>query len=50
VLALFFLAVPAGLVFSPKVDTAQLIGLAIGAGPIFLLPVVLMIWVALRRV
>jgi len=50
VLALFFLAVPAGLAFSPKVDTAQLIGLSIGVGPIFLLPVVLMIWVALRRV
>ena len=50
VLALFFLAVPVGLAFSPKVDTAQLIGLSVGVGPIFLLPVVLMIWVALRRV
>jgi hypothetical protein len=50
VLALFFLAVPAGLAHSPKVDTAQLIGLAVGVGPIFLLPVVLMIWVALRRI
>jgi hypothetical protein len=50
VLALFFLAVPAGLALSPNVDTAQLIGLAIGVGPIFLLPVVLMIWAALRRV
>jgi hypothetical protein len=50
VLALFFLAVPAGLAFSRKVDTAQLIGLSIGVGPIFLLPVVLMIWAALRRV
>ena len=49
-LALFFLAVPAGLALSPKVDTTQLIGLAIGVGPIFLLPVVLMIWAALRRV
>jgi hypothetical protein len=49
-LALFFLAVPIGLAFSPKVDTAQLIGLAVGVGPIFLLPVVLMIWVALRRI
>jgi hypothetical protein len=49
ILALFFLAVPAGLALSPKVDTAQLIGLAIGVGPIFLLPVVLMIWAALRR-
>jgi hypothetical protein len=50
VLALFFLAVPVGLAFSPQIDTAQLIGLAIGVGPIFLLPVVLMIWVALRRI
>jgi len=49
-LALCFLAVPVGLAFSPKVGTAQLIGLSIGVGPIFLLPVVLMIWVALRRV
>jgi hypothetical protein len=49
ILALFFLAVPAGLAVSPNVDTAQLIGLAIGVGPIFLLPVVLMIWAALRR-
>ncbi|WP_245575952.1 DUF6498-containing protein [Haloplanus natans] len=48
-LALSFLAVPAGLAVSPNVDTAQLIGLAIGVGPIFLLPVVLMIWAALRR-
>ena len=48
-LALFFLAVPAGLALSPTIDTAQLIGLAIGVGPIFLLPVVLMIWAALRR-
>jgi len=50
VLALFFLAVPAGLAISPTIDTAQLIGLAIGVGPIFLLPVVLMIWAALRRI
>ena len=49
ILALFFLAVPAGLALSPKVDTTQLIGLAIGFGPIFFLPVVLMIWAALRR-
>jgi hypothetical protein len=48
-LALFFLAVPAGLALSPTIDTAQLIGLAMGVGPTFLLPVVLMIWVALRR-
>jgi hypothetical protein len=50
ILALFFLAVPAGLALSPNVDTAQLVGLAVGVGPIFLLPVVLMIWAALRRV
>jgi hypothetical protein len=50
VLALFFLAVPAGLALSPQVDTAQLIGLAVGVGPIFLLPVVLMLWAALRRI
>jgi hypothetical protein len=50
VLAVFFLAVPAGLALSPTIDTAQLIGLAIGVGPIFLLPVVLMIWAALRRI
>jgi len=50
VLSLVFLAVPVGLALSPKIGTAQLIGLAIGVGPIFLLPVVLMIWVALRRV
>jgi hypothetical protein len=48
-LALFFAAVPAGLALSPTIDTAQLIGLAIGVGPIFLLPIVLMIWAALRR-
>ncbi|RCU48559.1 hypothetical protein DU504_01020 [Haloplanus salinus] len=50
VLALFFLAVPVGLAFSARVSTPQLIGLAIGIGPIFLLPVVLMIWAALRRI
>ena len=49
-LALFFLAVPVGLAFSPRVDTAQLIGLAIGVGPMFLLPVGLMLWAALRRI
>ena len=49
-LVLFFAAVPAGLALSPTIDTAQLIGLAIGVGPIFLLPIVLMIWAALRRI
>ncbi|WP_299334957.1 DUF6498-containing protein [Haloplanus sp.] len=49
-LALSFLAVPAGLAFSPALNTAQLVGLAISVGPIFLLPVVLMLWAALRRI
>jgi hypothetical protein len=49
-LALSFLAVPAGLAFSPELSTAQLVGLAVTVGPIFLLPVLLMVWAALRRI
>jgi hypothetical protein len=49
-LALSFLAVPAGLALSPQMDNAQLAGLAVALGPVFLLPVGLMLWAALRRI
>jgi hypothetical protein len=49
-LALCFLAVPVGLAFSPEPNDAQLLGLAVGVGPFFLLPVLLMVWAALRRI
>jgi hypothetical protein len=49
-LALCFLAVPVGLVFSPEPNDTQLLGLAVGVGPFFLLPVLLMVWAALRRI
>jgi len=49
-LALSFLAVPVGLAFSPRMDNAQLVGLAVALGPLFLLPVGLLCWAALRRI
>lgn len=49
-LALSFLAVPVGLAFSPQVDNAQLVGLAVAFGPFFLFPVGLLCWAALRRI
>ncbi|MFC7078238.1 DUF6498-containing protein [Haloarcula halophila] len=47
-LALSLLVVPAGLLFSPAVSDAELAGLAVAIGPMFLLPVVALVWVALR--
>jgi len=49
-LALAFLSVPVALAFTPALSTAQLLGLAVGVGPIFSLPVLLMVWAALRRI
>ena len=49
-LALSFLAVPVGLAVSPRMDNAQLVGLAVALGPLFMLPVGLLCWAALRRI
>jgi hypothetical protein len=49
-LALSFLLVPLGLVVSPAVNTPELAGLAVALGPMFIIPVVALIWGALRWV
>lgn len=49
-LALSFLLVPLGLVVSPAVNTPELAGLAVVLGPMFIIPIVALVWGALRWV
>ncbi|WP_251342587.1 DUF6498-containing protein [Haloplanus halophilus] len=49
-LALAFLAVPAGLVLAPQVDAATAAGVGVAVGPFLLLPVGVLVWAALSRI
>jgi hypothetical protein len=49
-LALAFVAVPAGLFLSPQVDGATVAGLGVALGPVFFLPVGVLLWAALSRI
>jgi len=47
-LALSLLVVPAGLAVSPAISGVELTGLAVVVGPLFMIPVGILVWVALR--
>ena len=49
-LSLLFLAVPAGLFLTPRVETSTAVGVSVAFGPFFLLLVGVLVWAALSRI